>query len=194
MPVTTLIWENDALRLIDQTKLPEERFHLDCRDVETVAEAIESLRVRGAPAIGVAAAYGVVVGADEALVAGVEFESGLRAAIERLARTRPTAVNLFWALNRMERVVADAAGQDPHAVRDRLLEEANTIFEEDRAVCRQIGRNGAQLLEDGSTVLTHCNAGGLATADYGTALAVVYAAVEAGKQVAVFADETRPLL
>ncbi|MDP6778196.1 MAG: S-methyl-5-thioribose-1-phosphate isomerase [Candidatus Latescibacteria bacterium] len=194
MPVTTLIWENDALRLIDQTKLPEERFHLDCRDVETVAEAIESLRVRGAPAIGVAAAYGVVVGADEALVAGVEFESGLRAAIERLARTRPTAVNLFWALNRMERVVADAAGQDPHAVRDRLLEEANTIFEEDRAVCRQIGRNGAQLLEDGSTVLTHCNAGGLATADYGTALAVIYAAEEEGKRISVYADETRPLL
>ncbi len=194
MPVTTLIWENGALRLIDQTRLPGEMVHLDCRDVKTVAEAIESLRVRGAPAIGVAAAYGVVVGANEALAAGTDFESGLRDAIERLARTRPTAVNLFWALNRMEGVRDAAVGMAPEEVRDRLLEEANVIFEEDQAVCRQIGRNGAQLLEDGSTVLTHCNAGGLATADYGTALAVIYAAEEEGKRISVYADETRPLL
>ena len=194
MPVTTLIWEKDALRLIDQTRLPGEMVHLDCRDVETVAEAIESLRVRGAPAIGVAAAYGVVVGANEALAAGAGFESGLRAAIERLARTRPTAVNLFWALSRMEKVLDTVAGKAPEEVRDRLLEEANTIFEEDKVICRQIGRNGAQLLEDGSTVLTHCNAGGLATADYGTALAVIYAAEEEGKRISVYADETRPLL
>ncbi len=194
MPVATLTWEKDALRLIDQTRLPEELVHIKCEEVETVAEAILNLRVRGAPAIGVAAAYGVVVGAQEALASEDNFEDRVRAAIERLSRTRPTAVNLFWALNRMEKVLDASAGSAPSEIRDRLLQEAHRIFEEDRQVCRQIGRNGAQLLQDNATVLTHCNAGGLATADYGTALAVVYAAVEAGKQVAVFADETRPLL
>ena len=194
MPVATLIWEKDALRLIDQTRLPEELVHIECEDVETVAEAIQSLRVRGAPAIGVAAAYGVAIGAQEALTSEGNFEDRVRAAIERLSRTRPTAVNLFWALNRMEKVLDASAGSPPSEIRDRLLQEAHRIFEEDRQVCRQIGRNGAQLLKGNATVLTHCNAGGLATADYGTALAVVYAAVEAGKQVAVFADETRPLL
>lgn len=194
MPVATIFWENNALRLIDQTRLPERLVHIDCRNVETVAEAIQSLRVRGAPAIGVAAAYGVVIGAQETIAAGKNLEAGVRSAIARLSRTRPTAVNLFWALNRMERVLDGLGGAAPQQVRDRLFEEAHAIFEEDRKVCRQIGKNGAQLLNTGATVLTHCNAGGLATADYGTALAVVYAAVEAGNQVAVFAGETRPLL
>ena len=194
MPVATLTWKDDALRLIDQTRLPEALIHIDCRDVETVAEAIQSLRVRGAPAIGVAAAYGVVVGVQEAIADGDDVEARGRAAIDRLSQTRPTAVNLFWALEQMRGALEAAAGHPPLEVRDRLLGEAHRIFEEDREVCRQIGRNGAQLLKARSTVLTHCNAGGLATADYGTALAVVYAAVEAGKHVAVFADETRPLL
>ena len=193
MPVTTLIWENDALKLIDQTRLPEEQIYIECRDVDTVAEAIKSLRVRGAPAIGVSAAYGVVVAAQEALAAGADLKSHVRASIQQLAGTRPTAVNLFWALDHMGTVL-DAAGGSPSEIRDRLLQEAHRIFEEDRDVCRKLGRNGAELLPTRSTVLTHCNAGGLATADYGTALAVVYAAVETGKQVAVFADETRPLL
>lgn len=194
MPVPTLVWENDALVLIDQTRLPETYATLVCSNVPTVAEAIKSLRVRGAPAIGVSAAYGVVLAADEALASGADFDAHVRAGIETLSRTRPTAVNLFWALARMEGVLNASLGQSPELCRKALLAEANAIFEEDRRVCRQIGKNGAALLGDRTTVLTHCNAGGLATADYGTALAVVYAAVEAGKHVAVFADETRPLL
>lgn len=194
MPVKTIEWVDSTLRIIDQTKLPTELAYLDCRDVETVAEAIESLRVRGAPAIGVAAAYGVVVGADEALRQGGDFRGRVERAIERLARTRPTAVNLFWALDRMRQVLGRAEGQPAETVRHALLEEANVIFEADRKICRQIGQNGMALLRDGGTVITHCNAGGLATADYGTALALIYAAADAGKRVGVYADETRPLL
>ena len=194
MPVPTITWENDALRLIDQTLLPEEYKFITCRDVNTVAEAIVSLRVRGAPAIGVAAAYGVVIAAQEAIARDADFDRDVAESIQKLSQTRPTAVNLFWALDRQEKVLAKAAGHSPAKKRDRLLKEAHKIFEDDKRICRQIGRNGAELLSSQATVLTHCNAGGLATADYGTALAVVYAAVEAGKQVAVYADETRPLL
>ena len=194
MPVPTITWENDALRLIDQTLLPEEYKFITCRDVGTVAEAIVSLRVRGAPAIGVAAAYGVVIAAQEAIARNADFDQYVAESIQKLAQTRPTAVNLFWALDRQEKVLAKADNHAPEEKRDYLLKEAHEIFEDDKRICRQIGRNGAELLSSQATVLTHCNAGGLATADYGTALAVVYAAVEAGKQVAVYADETRPLL
>lgn len=194
MPVPTITWKNDALHLIDQTLLPEEYKFIACRDVNTVAEAIVSLRVRGAPAIGVAAAYGVVIAAQEAIARDADFDRDVAESIQKLSQTRPTAVNLFWALDRQEKILAKAAGHSPAKKRDRLLKEAHEIFEDDKRICRQIGRNGAKLLSSQATVLTHCNAGGLATADYGTALAVVYAAVEAGKQVAVYADETRPLL
>ncbi len=194
MPVPTITWKNDALRLIDQTLLPEEYKFITCRDVNTVAEAIVSLRVRGAPAIGVAAAYGVVIAAQEAIARDADFDRDVAESIQKLSQTRPTAVNLFWALDRQKKVLAKAASHSPAKKRDRLLKEAHEIFEDDKRICRQIGRNGAELLSSQATVLTHCNAGGLATADYGTALAVVYAAVEAGKQVAVYADETRPLL
>ncbi len=194
MPVTTLNWDQDHLRLIDQTRLPAELKHLECRDVATVAEAIKMLRVRGAPAIGVAAGYGVVIAAQEAIASNLPAEPHIRKAIEILAATRPTAVNLFWALDRMGTTLDGMSGAGAQDLRDGLLAEANLIFDEDRETCRRIGRNGAELLSADSTILTHCNAGGLATADYGTALAVVYAAVEAGKQVAVYADETRPLL
>jgi methylthioribose-1-phosphate isomerase len=180
--------------MIDQTFLPEELRHIECRDVRTVAEAIKMLRVRGAPAIGVAAAYGVVIAAQEAIDRETEPGPHIETAIEELAATRPTAVNLFWALDRMRKVLDRIHDDSAQNVRDTLLTEADLIFEEDKRTCRQIGRNGAALLAAESTVMTHCNAGGLATADYGTALAVVYAAVEDGKQVAVFADETRPLL
>ena len=173
---------------------PKTTNFITCRDVDTVAEAIVSLRVRGAPAIGVAAAYGVVIAAQEAIARKANFDQHVTESIQKLAKTRPTAVNLFWALNRQEKVLAKAADHSPAEKRDRLLAEAHEIFEDDKKICRQIGRNGAELLSSQATVLTHCNAGGLATADYGTALAVVYAAVEAGKQVAVYADETRPLL
>ncbi|MBT4137220.1 MAG: S-methyl-5-thioribose-1-phosphate isomerase [Candidatus Latescibacteria bacterium] len=194
MPVPTILWENNALRLIDQTLLPEEYIQIDCKDTPTVAEAIKSLRVRGAPAIGVSAAYGVVIAAQEAIASGKDFDTHVKDSIQTLSQTRPTAVNLFWALEIMEEVLNSTAGQLPEKRREVLLTKAHEIFEEDKRVCRKIGKNGATLLDQKATILTHCNAGGLATADYGTALAVVYAAVEAGKNVAVYADETRPLL
>ena len=192
----TLKWQDDALILLDQTRLPEELVYATYRDVEAIARAIEGLVVRGAPAIGLAAAYGVVVGARAVVDCAPEAFLPLRRSchIARLARTRPTAVNLFWALDQMQEVLAANRGRDNHSICDALLAAAHRLFEEDRQICRQIGAHGAALLRDGSQVITHCNAGGLATADYGTALGVVYAAQEAGKKVAVFADETRPLL
>jgi len=198
--VRTLHWVGDAdgcLRMIDQTRLPLELVELECRDVETVWEAIRTLRVRGAPAIGVAAAYGICLGLQT--VAGQDaaaFFARLQQVTDYLAESRPTAVNLFWAIRRMIQRAIDLQkeGASPAETRDALLAEAQAIEEEDRRMCRDIGRHGAELLPDAAGVLTHCNAGGLATADYGTALAVIYSAVEAGKNIHVFVDETRPLL
>jgi methylthioribose-1-phosphate isomerase len=193
----TLSWVGGVdghLRLIDQTLLPVEFREIDCRDVASVWEAIKQLRVRGAPAIGVAAAYGVCVGLQQ----GADDERSLFARLDEvgdyLAGSRPTAVNLFWAIERMRQAAQRRRGSGAAEIRAALLDEAQAIHEEDRQMCRDIGRHGAALLADGQGVLTHCNAGGLATSDYGTALAVVYAAVEAGKRVHVYADETRPLL
>ena len=195
MPIQTLKWKDDALVLLDQTALPSEVNYLTCREVETVASAIEDLKVRGAPAIGIAAAYGVVLGALNAVSGHPdEFRRQIGRAIARLERTRPTAVNLFWALERMRHILDAGAGHGNRELCDRLLEEAERIFADDRDICRRLGRHGAELLEDGQTALTHCNAGSLATADYGTALGVIYAALEQKKQIKVFADETRPLL
>ncbi|HEX3725514.1 MAG TPA: S-methyl-5-thioribose-1-phosphate isomerase [Pirellulales bacterium] len=195
----TLDWIGDAdgcLRLIDQTRLPNDLVYLDCRNVETVFEAIRSLRVRGAPAIGVAAAYGVCVGLQTARGQGEpQFFERLQSVCRYLASSRPTAVNLFWALDRMEKVgLAQRGTAMSNEIFSRLLAEARAIHEEDRQMCRAIGRHGAGLLADGQGVLTHCNAGGLATADYGTALAVIFAASEQGKRLHVYVDETRPLL
>ncbi len=193
----TLIWIggiDGRLRLIDQTLLPLEFLEIECQSVEQVWEAIRSLRVRGAPAIGIAAAYGVCVGVQTALTAGSGFLPRLAEVIDYLATSRPTAVNLFWALNRMRGVAAAVENLPASQIAERLLAEARAIEEEDRQMCRAIGRFGAELLTDGQGVLTHCNAGGLATADYGTALAVFFAAHESGKRLRVFADETRPLL
>lgn len=187
----TLEWMGDEtgfLRLIDQTRLPTELEYLDCRDVTAVWDAIKRLSVRGAPAIGIAAAYGVVIGIQQSI-------GDLEKTIEYLATSRPTAVNLFWALDRMKRHAAALGPSLAHSeLRRALLREARAIHDEDRAMCRAIGRYGAALLQDGSGVLTHCNAGGLATSEYGTALAVIYAAHDSGKRLNVFADETRPLL
>lgn len=185
--------------MIDQTRLPTEFVEIDCRDVPTVWEAIKALRVRGAPAIGIAAAFGSVLGGQGALAAEGETSavlSAVLAASAELRTSRPTAVNLFWALDRMDRRAVETAAQGagPLELLERMLREARAIAEEDRVTCRSIGQHGAALIAPGQTVLTHCNAGGLATADYGTALAVVFAAHEQGKGVAVFADETRPLL
>lgn len=184
------------LRMIDQTRLPTEFVQIDCRDVEAVWEAIRSLRVRGAPAIGIAAAYGLVVGLQGAVEAGeAAFFARLETVAQRLASSRPTAVNLFWALDRQRHLAEGLRGRaSPQEILEALWTEAQAIHDEDRRMCRAIGQHGAALLSDGQGVLTHCNAGGLATSGYGTALAVIYAAVESGKRIRVYADETRPLL
>jgi len=196
----TLHWTGDVtgrLVLIDQTLLPVEMREIECSNVETVWEAIKMLRVRGAPAIGIAAAYGVCVGlqsvGDDDSTA---FDARLAEVADYLAGSRPTAVNLFWALDRIKKLAATLREESrPTAeIRAAILAEAKTIHEEDRQMCRAIGRHGAELLSDGDGVLTHCNAGGLATADFGTALAVFFTAHESGKRLHVFADETRPLL
>ncbi len=181
------------LRLIDQTLLPTKFAMIDCHHVETVWEAIKMLRVRGAPAIGIAAAYGVVL----SLRGAEEFRSDASAqtaqdAANYLATSRPTAVNLFWALDRMHGVISEHS-QGQTGLAQRLLEEARAIHEEDRHMCRQIGLHGAGLIKDGATIITHCNAGGLATAEYGTALSVMFTCQDQGKQLHVYADETRPL-
>ncbi|MCD6404515.1 MAG: S-methyl-5-thioribose-1-phosphate isomerase [Planctomycetes bacterium] len=198
MPKPTIEWiggPDGFARIIDQTLLPAEYKRVDIRTPQEMFEAIGSLRVRGAPAIGIAGACGVVLAggcgdfpSEEALFAG------LRKAGAYLGSSRPTAVNLAWAVERVLTAAQRAAGQGPAAVRKALLDEALAIYEEDRAVCRQIGEAGQEIIADGDTVLTHCNAGALATADYGTALAVIYRAGELGKTVRVYADETRPLL
>ena len=197
-PIFVIEWvgESDGcLRLLDQTLLPGETKTIECRSVDQVVEAIRSLRVRGAPAIGVAAAYGLVVGLQEAATADRrKFDERLHVVLQQLAESRPTAVNLFWALDRQRRVAERSATALPADVLKALLAEARAIEVEDRAMCAAIGRHGAELLKDGDAVLTHCNAGALATAGDGTALAVIYAAVAEGKQIRVFADETRPLL
>jgi methylthioribose-1-phosphate isomerase len=195
--MATLTWVGDVdgfLKLIDQTLLPLELRYLECRTPECVWEAIRSLRVRGAPAIGIAAAYGVCLGLQRADLDEASLFARLNEVAELLASSRPTAVNLFWALDRMKRAAAECRGQAPEQIRSQLLGEAQSIETEDRERCRAIGRHGATLLADGQGVLTHCNAGALATSDYGTALAVFFAAHESGKRLHVFADETRPLL
>jgi methylthioribose-1-phosphate isomerase len=194
--VETLRWVggiDGTLHLIDQTLLPGKLEEIACRDVATVWEAIKMLRVRGAPAIGIAAAYGVVLGVREA-TSEEAFQAALNNSLTYLAGSRPTAVNLFWALDRMRARAEAIAGQAPTVVTEQLLREARAIHEEDRALCRAIGRYGAELLPDGAGVLTHCNAGGLATAEYGTALSVFFTAQDQGKQLHVYVDETRPLL
>jgi methylthioribose-1-phosphate isomerase len=195
----TITWVGDVdgfVRLLDQTLLPTRLEYRDCRTVEEVWEAIRSLRVRGAPAIGIAAAMGVVLGVQHITDSEPEkFAPRLHEVVAYLRTSRPTAVNLFWALERMERRVMGLPHRWPPAQLIRfLLEEALLIEEEDRQMCRAIGRAGAALIREGTGVLTHCNAGGLATADFGTALAVMYAAAEQGRRFQVFADETRPLL
>ncbi len=195
MDVRPLDWTGDRLVLLDQTRLPAEETYREYADAEGVARAIETMVVRGAPAIGVAAAYGVVLAARTAAEGAPDrFRGAVAAAADRLARTRPTAVNLFWALDRMGRVLGRVAGKAPAAAVAELEAEARRIHTEDVAANQRLGRLGAGLLPDPCTVLTHCNAGALATAGYGTALGVVRAARDAGKRVRVVADETRPLL
>ncbi|MDD4736237.1 MAG: S-methyl-5-thioribose-1-phosphate isomerase [Kiritimatiellae bacterium] len=183
------------LRMIEQTRLPQELQFLETDRLEVIWEAIHLLRVRGAPAIGVAAAMGVVAGIQQD---DAETSAALVSAVNRtadyLATSRPTAVNLFWALDRMRRVASENQHLNVPALKERLAREATAIRDEDAAMCRAIGEHGVTLLKDGWTILTHCNAGGLATAEFGTALAPVYVAKERGMNIRVISDETRPLL
>jgi len=179
--------------MIDQTLLAGEFRIIECRDVPTLWEAIKNLRVRGAPAIGVAAGMGVALGIRSATTETALY-ADLHKVCDYLATSRPTAVNLFWALDRMKRRAGQLRGQPLQNIKETLLAEARAIRDEDAAMCRAIGDAGQSLIRDGAGVLTHCNAGGLATAEYGTALALMFRAHELGRQFRVYADETRPLL
>ncbi len=195
MPIPTIEWVDGRVRLIDQTLLPNEFKQIYCDDVDSVWEAIKSLRVRGAPAIGIAGALGAVLGIWNSTATNyADFAAELKKVTDYLATSRPTAVNLFWALNRIKEKAAKHSHLGLAELKQVLLSEVLLIIEEDRAMCRAIGRHGLELIRDGDTILTHCNAGGLATSDYGTALAVMFTAHEAGKNIHVYADETRPLL
>ena len=195
MKIETLRWAGDCLEMIDQRILPEKFEYLKYFDAQSVAEGIRRMVVRGAPAIGVAAAYGVAL---EALYlsqrSSTDFLTGLNLGIEQLARSRPTAVNLFWALERMKRLWSQIIELSNSEIAEQLLNEAHVIFAEDIQINRRMGKFGAELLNDGARVLTHCNAGALATAGHGTALGVIRSAVEDGKRISVIADETRPFL
>lgn len=190
--VETVKWTPGGVVLIDQRKLPRAVEFVTCRSYRDVAEAIRSMVVRGAPAIGVTAAMGVALGVLETPPGRLDAE--FPRICETLAATRPTAVNLFWAIDRMKRLYHSLAGAPPGRLRQAFIEEALRIYDEDIATNRAIGRHGAPLVPDGLSVLTHCNAGALATAGYGTALGVIRAAAGSGKKVHVFADETRPFL
>jgi methylthioribose-1-phosphate isomerase len=196
--IKTVEWTSEGVRMLDQRLLPTEEKYLMLRSYEEVAEAIKLMVVRGAPAIGVSAAMGLALGASQSVgtsVADLEFDFDYMC--EVMGRTRPTAVNLFWAIERMRETLrrAKAEGAEVEAIKKRLIEEAQIIFDDDIKANRSLGRFGGELIPDNSTVLTHCNAGALATAgDYGTALGVIRGARDAGKRVAVIADETRPFL
>lgn len=198
MPVQTVEWVGDAnghARLIEQTLLPEKVEYADITTKEEMWDAIKRLAIRGAPAIGIAAALGTVLGMQKSGASSPEdFDSDLKEVTDYLASSRPTAVNLFWATDRMKRRARDLRELPLDEAREGLLAEALNILNEDRQICRKLGEYGEPLVPEGRGVLTHCNAGGLATADYGTALAVFFTAHEKGKKFRVFVDETRPLL
>jgi methylthioribose-1-phosphate isomerase len=193
----TIDLQDDAIVMVDQRKLPGQELYVRCRTVPEVAKAIRTMVIRGAPAIGVAAAMGIALGMKRSTAKGThQFTVEFQKSCDLMAGTRPTAVNLFWAIDRMKRTFAEGAqaGESPLELSARLDREARAIHDEDVANCRAMGAHGAEMVADGARILTHCNAGALATAGYGSALGVIRAAVEQGKKVAVFADETRPFL
>src|SRR2546428_5519398 len=196
--IKTVEWTNEGVSMLDQRLLPTEEKYLTLRSYEEVADAIKKMVVRGAPAIGVSAAMGLALGASQSVgtsVADLDYDFDFMCKV--MEATRPTAVNLFWAVERMRRALAKAKAEtfDVEESKQRLVNEALAIFREDIDSNRALGRFGAELIPDGATVLTHCNAGALATAgDYGTALGVIRGARDAGKRIAVIADETRPFL
>jgi methylthioribose-1-phosphate isomerase len=193
----TIDIQDDVLVMVDQRKLPAQEIYVRCRTAPEVAKAIRTMVIRGAPAIGVAAAYGIALGMKRSTAKGTnQFAVEFQKICDLMAGTRPTAVNLFWAIDRLKAAFAAGAqaGESPEELAARLMREAQAIHDEDVANCRAMGAHGAAIMPDGGRVLTHCNAGALATAGYGSALGVIRAAVEQGKKIAVFADETRPFL
>ena len=195
--IPTLTWTPEGVRFLDQTRLPLEESYVLATTSEQVADVIVTMVVRGAPAIGVSAAYGVVLGVMNTRARSVaEFRPEFERICARLAATRPTAVNLFWAIDRMKSLFAALAAADVplDEIKQKLLAEAHLMYQEDIAACKTMGAFGADLMPDQGGVLTHCNAGALATCGYGTALGVIRAAVERGKNIQVYADETRPFL
>ena len=192
MAVKTIEWKNDRVILLDQRLLPHKEVYRVCRDFGDVADAIRNMTIRGAPAIGVAAAMGVALGALNA--PEKTFDRQFERILQTLGKTRPTAVNLFWALQRMRNIYSDHRSRGVESVKQALKVEAQKIFNEDIAANKQLGKHGAGLLRNAKQIMTHCNAGALATAGYGTALGVLRALKESGKQFEVFVNETRPFL
>ena len=195
MKFKTIEWKEDRVRILDQRRLPREIRYLDCQDASSVARAIRTMAIRGAPAIGVAAAMGIALAAKKAGDRRAErFLKGVARVCQEMKRTRPTAVNLYWAVDRMERILDQVPLYGVEKARRNLVAEALRIHKEDVEVNRKIGKYGKGLIKNGDGVLTHCNAGALATGGYGTALGVIYAARDQGKKFQVFVDETRPML
>src|SRR6187455_3368685 len=193
----TIEWNDAGVVMIDQRKLPASEVYVTCRTAQDVAKAIKTMVIRGAPAIGVAAAMGLALGMRRSKASGTkQFATEFQKLCELMAATRPTAVNLFWAIDRMKQAFAEEAqrGASVAEISDRLMRESHAIHDEDVQSCRTMGAHGATLVPDTARILTHCNAGALATAGYGTALGVIRAAAEQGKKIAVMADETRPFL
>jgi methylthioribose-1-phosphate isomerase len=192
--VKTIYWQNDAVMMLDQSKLPLEVVYIECKNYQTVAEGIKKLWIRGAPAIGIAAAMGIALGAQEIKASHVdEFVERLQPVFDTMYATRPTAVNIRWAIERIKRFLALHKDEGVDVLKQMLIAESTRILEEDIEINRKIGAFGAQFIRDGDTILTHCNAGSLATGGFGTATAPIYIAHEQGKQIQVFADETRPV-
>jgi len=194
-PIETVKWDKGKIKIIDQSKLPERLVYRYCRNVKEAWWAIKKLQVRGAPALGVMAGYSVVLGLrNNKFKSFSELDKKLKAVTKYLSTARPTAVNLFWALERIKKVVIQNKGKGSEYIKKMLLKEANKILAEDRLMCQRIGEYGADLLKSNMNVLTHCNAGALATGGIGTALGIIYTAHHLGKKIKVYADETRPLL
>jgi len=191
----TIEWKDSMVTMIDQRKLPNEEVYLECKTYEEVADAIKSMVIRGAPAIGVAAAMGIALGAIKFRGSDkFEFKEHMDDVMIVLSKTRPTAVNLFWSINQMKTLLNINKDKSIDELKEIVVNNAKQIYEDDIKICKMIGENGSELLKDGMTVMTHCNAGALATAGYGTALGMIRSAIEKGKNINVIANETRPFL
>ena len=195
MNISTITWTKGKVRLIDQSRLPQDATFIYCHDLDSVVDAIKTMKIRGAPALGIVAALGVVLGVQKVKSKRFkDFEKELNKSCEKLLNSRPTAVNVYWAIERMKKKLKMSKTKNVSVLKRTLLEEALDILEEDRKVNRAIGSHGSRLLKNEDSVMTYCNEGALATADYGTALGVIYSAKKRGKEVKVYACETRPKL